>query len=93
MRSLGNANSQRAICERAPQLSWGFSPDLSDQSARQFRSSLSLKLVAADDFDDILCFLLQLNSVRLLSLRVDRHGGENRNYQHQVHNDLLQGLA
>src|SRR6266487_3487354 len=41
-----------------------------------FTVCLGLELVAADDFDDILCIRLQLGSVRRLTLRIQGHGGD-----------------
>src|SRR5215472_17583280 len=56
-----------------------------------FAIDLGLELVAADDFDDILCVRLQLDHARLLSLRIHRHGGDcqNRNSRYQVHGGIL----
>src|SRR5215471_9027056 len=56
-----------------------------------FTIGLGLDLVAADDFDDILCVRLQLDHARLLSLRAHRHCGDcqNRNSRYQVHGGIL----
>ena len=41
-----------------------------------FTTGLGLELVAADDFDDILCVRLQLDRARLLSLRLAKRANE-----------------
>jgi hypothetical protein len=52
-----------------------------------FAIDLGLELVAADDFDDILCIRLQLGRVRLLTLGIQRHrrNKQKPNDQQPVH--------